>query len=485
MKGIKSRLSLVASLCAGVAWANVGVFSGSGHTPVVEKTDEIQMVEEVVLMTPRAADGPVGTDCAHQDPMDYLCTFKLRNLTDKTVAIQAGFPLDAQFLRYGKERSVKDLVKAFDFSVKVRGKATEVRYVPYDRDRKFSQIFLWPIEFAPKEEVELVVKYRMFGYLGLMDTFAGKRRKGMEDLRLGLFSTGIGEGHFYVTGTGSCWAGEIEKAVFRYYSQEFEDYLRRRGAYDESEEEKKARSETLEKRHQRLRGLMRSDSILVRKWSPAPEEWTKVEDGAGKFHYEWVQAPFKPAQADGISLAYVAPPIPVEPSDVELLEEELKDSGRFDAEVCRDLKDVALEFYGVKTGNRRIRDYLESQCWYGRETDAVLSPELKSKLERETVMTDADRARQEAKAAAAERERQSELQAEECCRNLRQLESCGKMFREMGFGFPSDLNQFVEKQILKSLPKCPNGGSYSLSDDGKGGVTASCSSGLKGHSLLR
>lgn len=82
---MKSFLSLVASLCVGVAWANVGVFLGSGQTPVVEKTDVVQMVEEVVQMTPRAADGPVGTDCANQDPMDYLCTFKLRNLTDKTV----------------------------------------------------------------------------------------------------------------------------------------------------------------------------------------------------------------------------------------------------------------------------------------------------------------------------------------------------------------------------------------------------------------
>ena len=88
----------------------------------------------------------------------------------------------------------------------------------------------------------MVVKYRMRGYLGLMNTFAKQQRKSMKGLRkeFGIFSEGIGEGHFYVTGTGSCWAGEIEKAVFKYYSQEFEDYLRKRGAYDESEKERKS-----------------------------------------------------------------------------------------------------------------------------------------------------------------------------------------------------------------------------------------------------
>lgn len=100
-------------------------------------------------------------------------------------------------------------------------------------------------------------------------------------------------------------------------------------------------------------------------------------------------------------------------------------------------------------------------------------------------MTDTDRARLEAKVAAAERERKSERQAKECRLNLRQLETCGKRFKEMGCGLPSDLNQFVEKKFLKALPKCPNGGSYSVSDDGKGGVTVSCSSGLKGHSLSK
>lgn len=379
---MKTVLMLGGLLCVGVAWANVGVFSGSGQTPIVEKTDAIQMVEEVVVMTPRAADGPVGTSCNNQDTMDYLCTFKFRNLTDKTIGIQAGFPLDAQSLEHGKEITTEKLVKTFDFSVKIRGKQAEVRFVPHDRDKKFSQIFLWPIEFAPKEELELVVKYRMRGYLGLMNTFSKQQRKSMKGLRkeFGIFSEGIGEGHFYVTGTGSCWAGKIEKAVFKYYSQEFEDYLRKRGAYDESEKERKKRLESLNKKGRSLSLLMRPDSRFVRSWNPAPEAWEKVEDAAGKFHYEWMQNPFEPKLGDVISLAYVAPPIPMEPSDVDLLVRGLKESGRFDADACRDLKDIALEFYGVKTGNRRITEFLESQCWYGRETGVSLSDELKARL---------------------------------------------------------------------------------------------------------
>lgn len=484
---MRRLIVVIGCVIGSAAMANVGVFSGSGQTPVVEKTDAVQMVEEVVVMTPRAADGPVGTNCSNQDPMDYHCTFRLRNLTDKAVKIQAGFPLDAQFLRYGEKQTTEELVKRFDFSVEVRGQATEVRYVPFDRDQKFSQIFLWPIEFAPKEELKLVVKYRMRGYLGLMDTFAKEKRLDEKDFRhgFGILSTGVGEGHFYVTGTGSCWAGVIEKAVFKYYSQEFEAHLRKRGAYDESVNERKERLASLDKKGRRLRGLMRPDSRLVRNWSPAPEEWKKVEDGAGRFHYEWVKTPFKPELKGGISLAYVAPPIPVEPSDVDLLERGLKESGKFDAEVCRDLKDIALEFYGVNTGNKRIGEFLQAQCWFGRETGAVLSPELKSRLEQEAVMTDEDRALIAAETAAAEQEKQAARQAEECRRNLRQLQACGEQFKMMGYGLPSDLNQFVEKEFLKSLPKCPNGGRYAVSEDDKGVVRAACSSGLKGHATYK
>lgn len=53
-----------------------------------------------------------------------------------------------------------------------------------------------------------------------------------------------------------------------------------------------------------------------------------------------------------------------------------------------------------------------------------------------------------------------------------------------GYGLPSDLNQFVEKDFLKSLPKCPNGGSCAVSEDDKG-VRATCSSGLKGHASYK
>ena len=60
----KSYLSaaLVVLWC-GVLFGNAGVFRGSGQTPVLEKSSEIQMVEELVEMRPRRGYYPVDTSC--------------------------------------------------------------------------------------------------------------------------------------------------------------------------------------------------------------------------------------------------------------------------------------------------------------------------------------------------------------------------------------------------------------------------------------
>lgn len=380
----------------GGALANVGVFNGSGQTPIVEETDAVQMVEEEVVMTPRKAKGPVTTNCSILDPMDYHCTFKLRNLKDEPVELQVGFPLDIETYRMKgvHAEDVGKLVESFNFSAHSGNEKFNVRFVPQDEEKRFSKLFLWTMKFAPKEERTLVVSYTMEGYLGLHPTLSNRDMlNAPESLRsidggmLSMFTTGIGESHVYVTGTGSCWAGDIEKATFKYYPQDFEEYLAKRGAYVETKADRKERLARRKEKRGDMKGLLKPDVRMVRCWDPAPDKWTRVDDGEGRFHYELKYFPiFRPSRKDAISLGYVAPPMPTELDDVDVLEAAVrrftKARGGEEEQYMRDAKDVVLEFYGVKTGNERIEPFVKAQCWWGQEPSMKLSGVLRTRLEK-------------------------------------------------------------------------------------------------------
>jgi hypothetical protein len=400
MKKLMKVMGMALAMLDG-AYANVGVFNGSGQTPIVEKTDAVQMVEEEVLMTPRKAKGPVTGSCRNFDPMDYRCTFKLRNLKDEAVELQVGFPLDIETYRMKgvHAEDVGKLVESFNFSAYSGNEKFKVRFVPQDKEKKFSKLFLWTMRFAAHEERTLVVSYTMEGYLGLSPVVTLDAKDEVEDLRDiddGLlffsFAFGIGEAHTYVTGTGSCWAGDIQKATFKYFPQDFEAYLAKRGALDETEEERKQRQEEKGKRgkdagnsSKGVRNLLRPECRLVRYWHPSPGKWTRKDDGAGRFHYELTFTPFRPSKDDSIILGYVAPPMPTEPDDVDILEdvvrEFVKSNGGNEKQYMRDVKDVVLEFYGIKTGNTRIAPFIDKQCWKGQESPDQLSIALRKRLE--------------------------------------------------------------------------------------------------------
>ena len=374
-------------------FANVGVFNGSGQTPIAEKTDAIQMVEEEVVMTPRKAQGPVTTACENLDPMDYRCTFLLRNLKSTPVELQVGFPLDLEPYRMSSKSAedVEELVALFNFTARRGNEKFQVRFVPYDKEKHFSKLFLWTMKFAPNEEQTLVISYTMEGYLGLDSTYRANSRESRDDvdtdsLLTTLFDVGIGEAHIYVTGTATCWAGEIEKATFKYYSQEFESYLAKRGAYDETDEDRKNRLAALSKKVANMLLLLKPDIRMVRNWSPTPEKWMRKDDGNGRFHYEMTFAPFRPSKGDSIQLRYVAPPMPTEPDEVAIIDESVrkisKAKGDQAKQYLRDAKDVVLEFYGIKTDNPRIATFVRSQCWSGQDRSDKLSPALRKRLEK-------------------------------------------------------------------------------------------------------
>ncbi|MBQ7693524.1 MAG: hypothetical protein IJT50_00200 [Lentisphaeria bacterium] len=353
-------------------WGNVGVFRGGGQTPVLEKSAEVQMVEEEVVMRPRRGDFPVDDSLRNLDRMDFSCRFLLRNLADKPVKLSVGFPVSAEGV--SSPVSGKAALKRFRFVARTKDRTFPVRFVPHDKKRKFSNIFLWEMSFAPKEEVTLFVTYTMEGYRGLAVTLKGQKFENRPYLdRYGeICILAVGQFQTYVTGTGSCWAGKIEKAVFRYYPFAFEEYLKKRGSSEESAGARKRRMEDIKKHPDDYSRRLGSQKRFFRVWTPAPDEWKLVpgKKRNEESYLELVRTPFTPAPGDKISIGYVFPLLPENIEDFEAWCRARKKSLGimnkipFTPALRRELADIILESCGIETGNPAIREYLKEQVWY-------------------------------------------------------------------------------------------------------------------------
>ena len=370
---MRNNLMMWAVFAAALSlWGNVGVFRGSGQTLVLEKSAEVQMVEEEVVMRPRRGDFPVDDSLRNLDRMDFSCRFLLRNLADKPVKLSVGwFPV---FTEGGSSPvSGKAALKRFRFVARTKDRTFPVRFVPQDKERKFRNIFLWEMSFAPKEEVTLFVTYTMEDYRGLAVTLKGQKFDRPYLDRYGEFCIlAFGQYQFYVTGTGSCWAGKIEKAVFRYYPFAFEEHLKKRGAFDESAEARKRRMEDIKKHPDDYSRRLGSPKRFLRVWTPAPAEWKLVpgKKRNEESYLELVKAPFTPSPGDKITIGYVFPLLPENIEDFEAYCTSLKKNLEimnkipFTPALRRELADIVLESYGIETGNPAIREYLKEQDWY-------------------------------------------------------------------------------------------------------------------------
>ena len=311
-------------------YGNAGVFRGSGQTPILEKTADIQMAEEEITMRPRRGNYPVDTSCRNLDKMDFRCRFLLRNLTDKKVVLQVGFPLTAEGMLpdNGKDIDQSRIIAHYGFIAGTRKKTFPVRYAPWDKKRKFSRLFLWEMTFEPKQEIELLVNYTMEGYLGLGSARRNrhwKKRKKYQCGYLEFLAEGISQGQYYVTETGSSWAGKIEKAVFRYYPYEFEEYLARRGAWEETPAKRKQRLAEIRKHPGSFNYIFPPEMPVVRIWNPGYEQWqAKQGKYPGDRWLELVFQPFQPQKKDNIEIGYAFVLIPVNAEQFELFCDTLK-----------------------------------------------------------------------------------------------------------------------------------------------------------------
>ena len=395
-------------------FGNAGVFRGSGQTPTLEKTDKIQMVEEEIIMIPRRGNYPVDTSGHNLDKMEFRCRFILRNLTEQEVVIPVGFPLDidANLTDDKGNFNLSQLIGHYGFTAGTKDKTFPVRFVPWDKKKKFSKLFLWEMTFLPKQEIELFVNYTMEGYQGLDGTIRNQdwdKRKPYKCEYLEHLIFGLGQAQFYVTETGSSWAGVIEKAVFRYYPYEFEEYLAKRGAWEESRKERNERLAAIKKKPGNFNYLFSPEMPMVRVWNPTFEQWQPKQ---GKYkndrYLELVFQPYKPEKKDNISIRYVFPMIPINAeqferyctavkiklkNDAELKARYQKDNDAHYKEywqhriipdygpaVQKNIADVILEFHGIARNNPEIADFLADQVWYPVKTPRPMDETYKQML---------------------------------------------------------------------------------------------------------
>ncbi len=399
-KTVLLSLLLLTAVCfwSGTVFANAGVFRGNGANIQMGQTADIQMVEEVVTMIPQRGNYPVSSNGRNLDQMLYHCVFKLRNLSDKDVTVQVGFPLASDAVRYGTSDDKLDqtvLGATYNFFAGTKDKIYPVRFVPYDKEKKFSRLFLWDMTFAPKEEIELRVIYRMGGFMalgGIQRDRKASRNYQCPYLR-GL-ETVIGQGHRYVTETGGCWAGQIEKATFRIHYADFEEYLNKRGMFDQTDEDiKKAEADKAkliaEGRFSRALRCKTKTAPPVRIWEPAFDEWKEIRNSRGRAYCrEKVYAPFDTKKTKYLDFCYAfCLGMPVTAEDFDLLlkilekQNERNENKAELSEIERNTADAVLEFYGVRTGNEKIRDFLKNQMWYPVKNPPAIDPALKARLQ--------------------------------------------------------------------------------------------------------
>lgn len=365
-------------------------------------------------MFPRRGNYPVDTSAKNQDKMDFRCRFILRNLSDKTVVVPVGFPLDTEARLQDDKGNFNQtqLIGHYAFTAGTKDKTFPVRFVPWDKKNKFSKLFLWEMTFLPKQEIELFVNYTMGGYHGLDVTMRNRDWDKLKPYKceyLEYLTCGLGQAQLYVTETGSSWAGVIEKAVFRYYPYEFEEYLAKRGAWEESSEKRNERLAAIKKKPGNFEYLFSPEMPMVRVWNPVFEQWQPKQ---GKYksdrYLELVFQPYKPQKKDNIRIGYTFPMIPLNAVQFErycnAVKHDLKEKAKFKEQaknenhqsyekywkhrsippyseaVRKNIADVVLEFHGIPRNNPEIADFLADQVWYPVKTPRSIDESYKQIL---------------------------------------------------------------------------------------------------------
>ena len=158
----------------------------------------------------------------------------------------------------------------------------------------------------------------------------------------------------YVTETARSWKGNVESAKLTIHVSGFETYLSQRG--------------TLERPHddgrQGAYPILRKPEVFR---SVSPEGWTKDLDGG----IHWESTDSEPDA--GVVVVYNVLRIPRSDADTRILLRHLFKTDPTQDDI-RDLENMIREYHGQKTGNQRIKAFLENQIWYPK-TESTEIPE--------------------------------------------------------------------------------------------------------------
>ncbi len=153
-------------LCGG-AMANDTELGGNGATPIPIQNDQISMKDEHVVL--EGVTGPFHRALLH---WKVTCTFHFKNESSTVQKLTMGFPFP-QWIDIHSEYSrdkLEDLSPESreyllqpsirNFTTTVRGKAIEAKESKLETpDSSYAMAYIWDVEFAPGETVEVVNTY--------------------------------------------------------------------------------------------------------------------------------------------------------------------------------------------------------------------------------------------------------------------------------------------------------------------------------------
>lgn len=391
--------------------ANAGIFDGGGSTLRLGNTDQIQMKSEIVEIRFRPADGLVTGSGKHRDVAEYRCYFILENLSDETITAQIGFPLITDTQRPLEEKVARRILERREFSAKSGDTVFRTEYVPESDQGEFGSVFIWEMEFPPRSTVPLEVSYQLFGYIGAWSTRNDPRdfeNDYIENPYLATLEGAFVQSYPYVTRTGQSWAEEIEEATFIVHHEEFLRHLQERGAFEEDPNKpREFMNEEIRARY----AVLSSGAVYL---NFSGGEWALDESGKCFVLHE---KPF--SAAEDIEVSFVFSILPKNSEALEILlariqsqyEKDRESANRIISEVLensserdrnrqvlfqerwdkglsepfgarqrKNVADVILEFYGIKTNNPAIENFLNHQSWYPVTVERTIDPELEENL---------------------------------------------------------------------------------------------------------
>lgn len=347
-----------------LAFADAGVFTGNGQNLHQISSKEVRLVSidvNIVLERgPFLFDGGV----SGMDKAEYSCTFVLQNLSAKAVEIQVGFPVDSQFVGERASDSREDAIEwVLDYGFIARDERATYN-VNFVRRKKrspdeFAALFVWRMNFAPKENKTLSVRYHIPVSMGLVSLAKDEKhfQSIPESPASRFLDNGILEMAGYITSTGSSWSGTVKTATFTVITEPFERYFERRGVSEESE--KNAGGFSDEEAAQPKNPFPVQHPWWFRKITP--DGWTKVEGGV-----QWRYTDFKPKNP--IDVRYYLTQFPHLPGEVNSFVDGLLAAGSSGQDLER-VKQIVLATYGKEPEDIMAKGFAHAQLWYTPRDD--------------------------------------------------------------------------------------------------------------------